>query len=649
MRILIYGAGKTGTTAVYYAFKNLLPNHIAFFEPPSLLQLPYDQHSDMLVKSLSVLRHDKMASSFERYQQKILIVRHPFDRLVSYILFAPNNGPGFLDDRNMERYLDLLRRKLESPRSVSMREITAMVEEYYPSRAAMHDSVTVLETIARTYPDFFLLRYEDFVDGRLDALSAYCGLPLSNEPEITGFATKVARSKSHGDWHKWFLPEDVTLFREIYGSYLERFGYETQIEEAEPLDLDTTINYSIKVGNQGRQNRWLPIYVPGEVHMTWEGPAYHAARNAFQRGSKDEALRMIDEVIAGGTAIAGFFELKSQILAQAEDFAGAAEALRQAMALAPGEESFEKRLKGLLSKEKSSARRVPPPASARGTGTAAGSGAAPAVAPAGQPAARPAGTAVHRTLMLGQSHMQGIQKGATMLRTAGRFPANLALEFIQLRAARFNPYFPDGGDTLNEALLREIDAHLAATDLVVSVIGGNAYNVLGLVNHERPFDFELSTDPDLPLAEDREILPEEVVRASLDRQNANALRLLGALKARIGRPFVHVQSPPPIPSEAHIRAHPGKFADKIAQFGVTPAIIRYKLWKLQSEIFRAFCAANGIAFLDVPADVVDERGMLVEAAWSNDPTHGNAWYGEQVIGQLSGWLASQNGRYAGAD
>lgn len=657
MRILIYGAGKTGTTAVYYAFKNLLPNHKAFFEPPSLLQLPYDQHSDMLVKSLTVLRHDRLAASFDRYQQKILIVRHPFDRLVSYVLFAPNNGSGFLDDRNLERFLALLRRKLEAPGSVAMREITAMVEQYYPSRAAMHDSVTVLETIAQTYPDFFLLRYEDFVDGRLDALSAYSGLPLTNEPEITGFAKKVARSKSYGDWHKWFLPEDVAYFREIYGSYLDRFGYETEIEEAEPLDLETTIDYSIKVGNQGRQNRWLPAYVPGEVHMTSEGPAYHAARDAFLRGSKIDALRMVDEVIAAGTTIAGFFELKSQILAEAEDFTGAAAALRQAMRLAPEEESFPKRLEALVKKETSLGRRLNALLPKRAKDADPGQLAA-AADPArrrrglgGQPRAGRRTTAAsessRRVLVLGLGYLSGIQRAAAAMRQAERFPTGLEMDFLPLRQARVRPALAADGTALSDMLRAKINRHVVDADLVVSALGGTAHTTLGLAAWETPWDFALDTAPGLLPAPDRPTLPLATVRERLEAQMAGDLNLIGVLAAAIDRPLVQLQPPPPVPNDAHVLTHPGDFGEAAAAHGIAPATLRQKLWLLESALLRQFCEARGIAFLEVPARALDPDGLLLEKAWSDDPARSNAWYGRKVVNQLAGWLSANGRKRAG--
>jgi hypothetical protein len=98
--------------------------------------------------------------------------------------------------------------------------------------------------------------------------------------------------------------------------------------------------------------------------------------------------------------------------------------------------------------------------------------------------------------------------------------------------------------------------------------------------------------------------------------------------------LVHIESPPPIPSEEHIREHPGIFHDKIEECGVSPAMLRYKFWRLHSRLYREACAALGVEFLTVPEAMRDDAGMMIEAAWNPDPTHGNALYGGAVIGKL---------------
>jgi hypothetical protein len=344
MRILVYGAGKTGTTAVFYAYKNAIPGMTEFFEPADLSKIEIAKFPNLLVKSLAVMKHAQDARYFPRFDKKVLILRHPFDRLVSYILYAPNNGHGFFDDRNMDRYLALLGRKLDAPGSIPFRQIVELVDEYQPTAAGMHAPMKALEAMANNYSDFHLLRYEDFVDGNLDELSRYSGVALQGNPEIGERQLKVVRSKDYGDWHKWFLPEDVNHFGGIYRTYLDRFGYDTALRDADALDEATTTSYAIKVANHGRRIRWLPEYVRGEINMTTEGLQYQAAKQAFISGDLPQAEQLVNTVIAANPRIAGLHHLRSQVLTRRGDYAGAAEALQQAIALMPHEPRFHELL-----------------------------------------------------------------------------------------------------------------------------------------------------------------------------------------------------------------------------------------------------------------------------------------------------------------
>jgi tetratricopeptide (TPR) repeat protein len=344
MRILVYGAGKTGTTAVFYAYKSAIPGMTEFFEPADLSKIEIAKSPNLLVKSLAVMKHAQDAQHFQHFDKKVLILRHPFDRLVSYVLYAPNNGHGFFDDRNMDRYLTLLRRKLDAPGSIPFRQIVEMVDEYQPTAAGMHAPMKALEAIANNYPDFHLLRYEDFVDGNLDELSRYSGVVLQGNPEIGERQLKVVRSKDYGDWHKWFLPEDVNYFGGIYRTYLDRFGYDTALRDADALNEATTTSYAIKVANHGRRIRWLPEYVRGEINMTTEGLQYQAAKQAFITGDLPQAEQLVNTAIAADPRIAGLHHLRSQVLTRRGDHAGAAEALQQAIALMPQEPRFHELL-----------------------------------------------------------------------------------------------------------------------------------------------------------------------------------------------------------------------------------------------------------------------------------------------------------------
>ncbi len=137
---------------------------------------------------------------------------------------------------------------------------------------------------------------------------------------------------------------------------------------------------------------------------------------------------------------------------------------------------------------------------------------------------------------------------------------------------------------------------------------------------------------------DAEILPARLVRATLLRAHGCAVQLLTALRERVTGPLIHIEPPPPVPSADHIRAYPGVFAGKIAELGVSPASLRYKLWRLHSAILAELCGKLGIALLPAPADTQDAQGMLAEDCWNPDPTHANAVYGGRVLRDLAAHL-----------
>ena len=124
------------------------------------------------------------------------------------------------------------------------------------------------------------------------------------------------------------------------------------------------------------------------------------------------------------------------------------------------------------------------------------------------------------------------------------------------------------------------------------------------------------------------------MRQSLHAQMRHALAILTALAPSLPHRLWHVQSPPPLPDNDHIRLHPTHFADQVAELGISPPSLRMKLWVLQSEIYRDHCEAMGIGFLPVPDDAMDAQGFLDQRGWLPDPAHANAWYGELVVRQL---------------
>jgi hypothetical protein len=232
-------------------------------------------------------------------------------------------------------------------------------------------------------------------------------------------------------------------------------------------------------------------------------------------------------------------------------------------------------------------------------------------------------------LAVGTSHLAAVEGAA---RRNGAAPR---VAFAQLRDARYRGALvraDDGTPGLSWRLAEDLAER--SRELIVSLIGGNKHNILGLLNHPRPFDFVLPDEPDLPFTPGAECVPFELVAESLAKRAANELDLLRTIRSATKVRMVHMESPPPNPSVEHIRRHPGVFKDRIDELGVAPAHLRYKLWRVHSSVVRAACAAAGIGFVPAPREAMDAQSMLCEAAWADDPTHGSAWYGALVLKQI---------------
>ena len=250
---------------------------------------------------------------------------------------------------------------------------------------------------------------------------------------------------------------------------------------------------------------------------------------------------------------------------------------------------------------------------------------------------RPAGA-----LVVGHSHIIAMQGAADLLRDAGEARH---LRFIQLLDADHSPNVEPGpaGMTLASALRERLDTEIAAAagPALFQSISGNEYHFIGLVNHPRRFDFVLPSAPHLPIEPDAEIIPFDLMHAGLKNSMEYALVILACLRRVTKLPIWHIQSPPPVPSNAEIAAHPQQFGDAIASHGVAPPFLRLKLWRLQSEIYRNACVEHGISFMAVPEAALDADGFMRPEGWHQDPTHANYWYGRLVLDQIEDILASQ--------
>jgi hypothetical protein len=235
-----------------------------------------------------------------------------------------------------------------------------------------------------------------------------------------------------------------------------------------------------------------------------------------------------------------------------------------------------------------------------------------------------------RFLVVGNSHVAAFFRAAENRRQSGD-PTQI--HAVHVRSEKYRPelLINDGRPRLGDRLAADLMQMKEGGALLVSCVGGNRHNVVGLMQHSRPFDFVLVEAPDLPLQNGFEVVPVALLESLLRELARKEVLMLSALKA-LDPCVIHLESPPPVKDSGFILANAGVYFHErgIEGIGVTSHWVRYKLWRLYSGIMKAVCGELGVTFVENPEGIVDPEGFLLPCA-IQDATHANAWYAEKVI------------------
>ena len=197
---------------------------------------------------------------------------------------------------------------------------------------------------------------------------------------------------------------------------------------------------------------------------------------------------------------------------------------------------------------------------------------------------------------------------------------------------RREPYRSEGeefGPLARAAIADQIARHQPR---LVSMLGGNAHNMISLIRPGRPYDFILhGEEQGPPLDADAELIPEALVRAALEERLRTDFWRLRTLH-EIAGPFLHMESPPPVINDAFIRERAEAYFRDYSDREIVPASpgVRWRVWRLASRILREQVEALGCRFMPVPPSVQDADGFL-RPEYAADPTHGNEAYGAALI------------------
>ena len=290
--MLIAGSSKTGSTALAYRLKAALPDHALYFEPSHLDAVPRAAHN-VITKFIRGI--DPLV--LDQYDHHILLIRNPFDIIVSQTFFLPTDRHEFLDDELSHNCLGIIDQIEKGQRQVGFSEIwEACRLKLSVHLQAISDELSAVQHIYDTAGDRFLLfRYEDMCSGRMEELSCYLTTNLSEEGKLPFEHSHVVRTKGVGDWKNWFNEMDVSYFKNMseVTTYADTFGYDVSFD---PLYQP---NPNPKLGSQyfcsaidlTRMLWGAPCFDPTRAADRIAGKSYAEAVASFYQRHDDTALQ----------------------------------------------------------------------------------------------------------------------------------------------------------------------------------------------------------------------------------------------------------------------------------------------------------------------------------------------------------------------
>ncbi len=358
MKILIFGAGKSGTTALMYGIKQQLPNYHVIFEPAILGDIDYSQEN-LIVKSLKAPNWEKEKEYFANFDRKILLIRNPYDRLISYLLYKTYDGGGLSNDNLASKYIELLKRKTESPQSVPVLEIIDLFKRLTGNNVIkifqeQYNQILALSKEGKY--GFKILRYEDFVDGFVEELEDHLGIKLEDNSniEVDKKHQRVTRTKKYGDWKNWFTEKDVDEFSNIFKEFNEEFNYNDKNIELDSavIDPEHSYLYVIRIINEYRRLNYLPEYEDGQIKMGREGRVVDNAINFIKKKEWSKAEATMSRALKINPSLAGIYLIQGKMFIRQNKLQEAETAIAQALELNPALSSSAEEQLGRISARK---------------------------------------------------------------------------------------------------------------------------------------------------------------------------------------------------------------------------------------------------------------------------------------------------------
>ena len=232
-----------------------------------------------------------------------------------------------------------------------------------------------------------------------------------------------------------------------------------------------------------------------------------------------------------------------------------------------------------------------------------------------------------RIFVYGDSHTRALAVAASKMTAV----QNLDVEFSIRWAASDKPGVVRGDLNLPEAL--EMIAQLSDSDLVAISFLGTAHNVVGLLEHERPFWVMESNAEEMK--DGYELIPRNVMKDMFETAYMRNKRV-ASIKSAVKGKLIHLMTPPPKFDDQFIKSKIKSYRGTVgAAASVASPQARLRLWQLDRELLLEIGQETGMTILDPPSETLDQDGFLKSEYWGNDATHANEEYGALVLQQLA--------------
>lgn len=243
-RVLIVGLPKSGTTILTYRVADCYPNSKIFFEPGKTQSLTdasiheniySNPKPSIITKCLFVPTEPTNLEEIQKYYDKrIWIFRDPRDWVISSYLYKWRQ----LNEQNVDNIIKNIRRKEDNP---SKYPFFRLLPKKFPEKLKnAYGEMT--QHLMSLDDNWHRLKYEDFVDDKLEGLNTYLEKNIDPSVEVDQKYSRVKRSTAYGNWRKWFNEEDIEYFKELLNPFLSILEYDIDDWETQlPEQLDPAL------------------------------------------------------------------------------------------------------------------------------------------------------------------------------------------------------------------------------------------------------------------------------------------------------------------------------------------------------------------------------------------------------------------------